>query len=253
MKILITNKKKLFIVLSVILLIVVTIVGVTYFRTQSVSGSNRELPIYCVETPKKQVAISFDAAWGNEDTDQIINILKKYNVKATFFLVGSWVDKYPQDVKKLAASGHTIGNHSDTHPYLSSITEEEIRGEISSCNQKIKKLTGSSPLLIRPPYGDYDNKVINTVKSMNMYCIQWDVDSLDWQGISAEQITQNVLTKVKNGSIVLFHNAADHTPEALPKIIETLQSEGYEFVSIDSLIYKDNFYIDVTGKQIKKS
>lgn len=251
MKVFITNKKKVFIFLSVVLTGLIAVLCVIYCKTQSTAASTNSLPIYSVDTDKKQVAISFDAAWGNEDTEDLLKIFKENNVPATFFLVGEWVDKYPEDVKKIYNAGHTLGNHSATHPYLTTLTQEDITKEVNTCNEKIKKLTGKSPTLIRVPYGDYDNKVINTIDSLNMYSIQWDVDSLDWQGISADEIERNVMDKVKNGSIVLFHNAADHTPEALPNIIRELKADGYEFVKIDELIYKDNYYIDVTGKQIQ--
>ena len=209
------------------------------------------LPIYCVDTEKKCVALTFDAAWGNEDTQDLIDTLKKYNAKATFFLVGSWVDKYPESVKALADAGHSIQNHSNSHPNLPQLSTEGITKEITLCNEKIQKITKKCPTLIRPPYGDYSNNVIEAVNGLGMYTIQWDVDSLDWKDLSADEIYNRVVNKVQNGSIVLFHNAALNTPEALGKILETLSKDGYKFVTVEELIYKKDYTIDHTGKQFK--
>ena len=213
------------------------------------SASSRSLPIYRVRTDEKKVAISFDAAWGNEDTQQLIDILNQYNVKATFFVVGSWVDKYPESVKALHDAGHDVMNHSNSHPHMSQLSAAQMVAEANACSDKIEKVTGTRPNLFRMPYGDYNTTVVDTLKQAGYYSIQWDVDSLDWKGLSAAEIAERVLSKTKSGSIVLFHNAAQNTPEALPKIIETLQGQGYEFVKIAELICKENYAIDNTGEQ----
>ncbi len=205
-------------------------------------------PIYRVKSDKKQVAISFDAAWGNEETAQLLDILDKYKVKATFFLVGDWVDHFPGDVKTIAEKGHDIGNHSNTHPHMPQLSSDTASTEITACNDKIKALTGKSPTLFRPPYGDYDNMVVNTVKSLGMYCVQWDVDSLDWKDPTPEQMTKTVLDKVQDGSIVLMHNGAKHTPAALPGIIKGIQDKGFEIVLIKDLIPEGEYYTDVQGE-----
>lgn len=249
MKYIIITRRRLMLCLSVILTLVVASVG----SAAAFAGSDRLLPIYCVETDKKQIAISFDAAWGNDDTQMLIDILAEYDVPATFFIVGAWVDKYPESVKALSDAGHQIQNHSNTHPYMTQLSSEQMVNEIESCNQKIAEITGVTPTLLRPPYGDYDNSVISTVDSCDMYTIQWSVDSLDWkENATPDSICQRVTSKVKNGSIVLFHNDADHTPEALPTILKCLKDEGYEFVFISDLIYKDNYEIAHDGTQCKK-
>ncbi len=217
------------------------------------SASSRQLPIYCVQRDQKMLSISFDAAWGNEDTQQLIDILGRYDVKATFFVVGEWVDKYPESVKALADAGHEVMNHSNTHAHFSQLSTDEIIADVTACNDKIEAVTGVRPTLIRPPYGEYDDHVITAIRSMGMEPIQWDVDSLDWKEISAAEITERVTTKVQPGSIVLFHNAALHTPEALPGILEALLQEGYTFVPISELIlpgaYNADYTIDHTGRQ----
>ena len=217
------------------------------------SATTRQLPIYCVQRDQKMLSISFDAAWGNEDTQELIDILAQYNVKATFFVVGEWVDKYPESVKALHDAGHEVMNHSNDHAHMTQLSKEEIVADVEACNDKIEAVTGVRPTLIRPPYGEYDDNVITAIRSMGMEPIQWDVDSLDWKDLSASEITQRVVNKVQPGSIVLFHNAALHTPEALPDIIETLLQEGYTFVPISQIILPGecgtDYTIDHTGRQ----
>lgn len=250
MKYFIITKKQIALALAVLICATAAIIT----SVSAFAGSNRKLPIYCVDTPDKKIAISFDAAWGNDDTHTLIEILKEYNVPATFFVVGAWVDKYPESVKELADAGHRIQNHSNTHPYMTQLSTAQMADELTACNEKIKAITGVSPTLFRPPYGDYDNAVIETVNGINMYPIQWSVDSLDWkENTTADSIYDRVTSKVTNGSIVLFHNDAEHTPEALPNILKTLKDEGYEFVFIDDLIMKENYTIDHSGKQIKNA
>ena len=250
MKYFIITKRQIMWCVSCVLALTIAVVG----SVISFANNDRKLPIYCVETQKKQIAISFDAAWGNDDTEQLIEILGEYNVPATFFVVGAWVDKYPESVKQLSDAGHQIQNHSNTHPYMTGLSTEQMIDELESCNRKIENITGKKPTLFRPPYGDYDNRVIETVESVDMYTIQWDVDSLDWKdNATPESICKRVTSKVKNGSIVLFHNDADHTPEALPTILKCLKDEGYEFVFISDLIYKKDYEIKHDGTQCKIS
>ena len=250
MRYLILTKKHLISLAAV--LTIATLVSVISFV--SAANVKRELPIYSVQTDEKKIAFSFDAAWGNEDTEQLIQILKKYNIKATFFLVGSWVDKYPDSVKALYNAGHEIGNHSNTHPDMTKISHDKILEELNSCNSKIEKVIGVKPTLFRAPFGAYNNEVISTVKSIGMNTIQWDCDSKDWmEGHTAERIKNDVLGKAKSGSIVLFHNAALNTPAALPSIIEKLQADGYTICKISELIYKDGYTINHKGQQIKKA
>lgn len=211
--------------------------------------SQRQLPIYCVQKEEKVAALSFDAGWGNEDTQQLIDILTAHDVRATFFLVGDWVEKYPESVKALSDAGQEIMNHSGTHPHLSQLTTEEIQAEVNGCSEKVEAITGTRPTLFRCPYGEYDDHVIEAVQSLGIKAIQWDVDSLDWKGISAEEITRRVLEGVQPGSIVLMHNAAEHTPEALAGIIESLQADGYTLVPISELLLTGDYTIDTTGRQ----
>ena len=202
-----------------------------------------------MERDGKFVSLSFDAAWGNEDTQMLIDILAKYNVKATFFVVGEWVDKYPESVKALHDAGHEVMNHSNAHPHMAKLTAKQIIDEVNRCSDKIEAVTGVRPTLFRCPYGEYDDNVIGTVNGMGLTAVQWDTDSLDWKKLTAGEIYKRVSSKVQPGSIVLFHNAGLHTPEALPSIIEYLLAEGYTIVPISEILLTGNTYIDHTGRQ----
>lgn len=213
------------------------------------SSAQRQLPIYCVEREQKMCSVSFDAAWGNEDTQSLIDILARYNVKATFFCVGDWAEKYPESVKALHDAGHEVMSHSNHHDHYNSLTAEEIVADVTASNQRIAASTGVTPTLIRCPYGEYDDHVISAIRSMGMEPIQWNVDSLDWKDYDAGTICKRVRDKLCPGSIVLFHNAALHTPEALPSVLEHMIREGYTVVPIGQLIYTENYTIDHTGRQ----
>lgn len=223
--------------------------------TASHLSGKRQLPIYCVQTDKPQVALSFDAAWGNEDTAQIMDILAKHNIKVTFFMTGDWVESFPEDVKYIASQGHDLGNHSENHKNMSQLSDEEIRSELQKVHDKVKALTGQDMTLFRPPYGDYDDQVVTVSRDMGYYPVQWDVDSLDWKDYGTESIIKTVLNHkhLGNGSIILMHNGAKYTPAALDAVITGLQDAGYELVPISQLIYRDNYHIDHEGRQVPDS
>ncbi len=213
------------------------------------AAAERDLPIYCVGRDDNCISISFDAAWGNEDTQTLIDILGKYNIRATFFVVGDWVDKYPESVKALHDAGHEIMNHSNTHAHYPQLSRAQMIADVSACADKIEAVTGVRPTLFRPPYGDYNDTVVGAMREAGFYTIQWDVDSLDWKNPGSDAIEQRVLEKVKSGSIVLFHNAAVQTPAALPGIIEGLLAKGYKFLPISELIYKEDYHMEHDGTQ----
>ncbi|MCY6370577.1 polysaccharide deacetylase family sporulation protein PdaB [Clostridium ganghwense] len=239
------------ILLVLIMLIAVGLIATMFnYRSGGVFTKEKKLPIYCVDTKEKKVAISFDASWGANNTIKILDILDKYNVKATFFLVGRWSDEFPKETKEIYIRGHEIGNHSDTHPDMTTLSNDKIIKEISATDAKLMQLIGTDTKLFRFPSGSYNDKSVEAAESTNHYCVQWDVDSIDWKEQGAESEYIRVINKVKPGSIILFHNTAKYTPENLPKIIEELKSQGYEFVKISDLIYKDNYHIDYTGRQI---
>ena len=232
-----------------------TVNSMSIFRASGSANhlaGKRQLPIYCVQTEKPQVALSFDAAWGNEDTAQIMDILAKHQVKVSFFITGSWVEKYPEDVKYIASQGHDLGNHSQNHKNMSQLSAEEIRRELAQVHDQVKALTGQEMTLFRPPYGDYDDQVVTVSRDMGYYPVQWDVDSLDWKDYGADSIVRTILDHkhLGNGSIILMHNGAKYTPAALDAVITGLKDAGYELVPISQLIYRDNYHIDHEGRQV---
>ena len=182
-----------------------------------------------------------------------MDTLAKYGVRATFFMTGGWVESYPEDVKKIKEAGHDLGNHSENHKNMSQLSDKECQEELMKVHTKVKEIAEVEMQLFRPPYGDYDNEVIKKAKECGYYTIQWSVDSLDWKDYGVESIIKTVTEhkELKNGAIILMHNGAKYTHEALPTVIETLQAAGYEFVPISELIYKDDYHLDVTGRQIK--
>jgi polysaccharide deacetylase family sporulation protein PdaB len=249
----------LFVKIGIIVLSIIMLLGIGFkYLPDAITVSNfsskRDLPIYCVNTEDNKVALSFDAAWGNEDTKNILDILAKHDVKVTFFMTGEWVSKYPDDVKAIAAAGHDLGNHSENHKQMSQLSKEQCTQEIMKAHNKVKELTGIEMNLFRPPYGDYNNTVVGTARDCGYYTIQWDVDSLDWKDYGADSIVKKC-TEHKNlgkGSIILMHNGAKFTPEALDRVITGLKDKGFELVPISQLIHKGEFTIDHTGRQFAK-
>lgn len=224
-------------------------------RSMTVSNSvnGRELPIYCVQTEEKKIALSFDAAWGNEDTAKILEILKQNDVHVTFFMTGGWVESYPDDVKAILAAGHDLGNHSENHKNMSQLSDEQKKEELMKVHDKVRELTDYEMFLFRPPYGDYDNAVVKVARDCGYYTIQWDVDSLDWKDYGVDSIIKTVTEHkhLGNGSIILCHNGAKYTAQALDTLIKTLKEQGYTFVPISELIYKDHYHMDHEGRQIR--
>ena len=254
MKIFLLNKKGLLVYLT-LLTLALGVVFLNSGESTAVSGIVQEklLPIYSVDKGEEKIcALTFDAAWDDSDTDRLIEILNKYDAKATFFMVGTWAEKYSVSVKKFAEAGMEIANHSNTHPHINNLSEQKIAEEIKSCDDKIENITGIRPTLFRGPYGEYNNNVINAAETSGHKVIQWDVDSLDWKEISSEEIAERVLSRVKSGSIMLFHNGVKNTPDALEVILKKLKEDGYKVVSVSDMIYNDNYIIDHSGKQIKK-
>lgn len=231
------------------LLLTAGLYGSNEWGFDSVFGQDKKLPIYSVDMKEKKIAISFDCAWGNEHTKSILDILDQYQVKTTFFMVQFWAEKFPDDVLEIYNRGHEIGNHSSTHPNMAKLSIEDMTKELKGAEDAIEKIIGQKPTVFRPPFGAYSNSLIEVCETNGYYVIQWDVDSLDWKEITAEQIVDRVTRNVKPGSIVLFHNNAEYVEEYLPSILDKLKSDGYEIVPIGQLIMKENYHMDHAGKQ----
>ena len=220
-------------------------VSATYF------SADKKLPIYSVQTDENKLSISFDAAWGADKTTEIMNVCDSYNVKATFFLVGFWIEKFPDKVKEIYNRGFEIGIHSNTHPDMTKLTKSQIKEELKVNVRLIEDLTGFTPKLFRPPYGYYNNQLIDICEDIGLSCIEWSVDSLDWKGLTASEIAGRVSTQSKNGSIVLFHNNSDNIIDGLKMVLEYYKCKKIEVVPIGNLIYYRDYKINHMGQQIK--
>jgi len=239
------------VIFACLVVAVFTALGVLQQAAQTVAVG-RELPIYCVQTAEKKISLTFDAAWGNSDTDALLSILAENDVKATFFVTGEWAKKYPGDVGKFFDAGHEIGNHSDAHPHPNTLGYEALVRDTAACDEKLADVTGETPTLYRAPYGEYNDLVIRTLKSLGKQVIQWDVDSLDWKEGSAEEIANRVFDRVKNGSILLFHNDAENTPAALKVLLPRLKADGYTFCTVSELIPPGPFELTNEGRLVPK-
>ncbi|MEG0693081.1 MAG: polysaccharide deacetylase family protein [Oscillospiraceae bacterium] len=253
MKVFIVTKKQLSIFFMVMVFVSTAVVaGIAIDKSSPTQTSPRKLPIYAVNTEEKKIALTLDCAWENSDTKILIDLFDKYAIKATFFMTGDFCERYPDDVKAIYDKGHAIENHSYNHPHVASISSEKLIDDTNKCDEIITNLTGKRPTLYRAPYGEYSNDMLTTFEQeLKHKVIQWDVDSIDWKGRESAEMVQTVTSKVKNGSIILFHNDTKNTPQALAQIIPQLQGEGYEFVLVEDLIYKENFTLDHTGRQVK--
>ena len=241
-----------FVLLVLVALSLAIVVSFTNAGTLYFGYSYRLVPIYSVKTSEKKVALTFDAAWGSDKTEKIVNELTDAGVGGTFFLVGFWVDANADKVKLIDSAGLDIGTHSSTHPKMSSLSEAKIREELTVSMEKITKITGKKVTFFRAPFGDYNDTVLTVAGSLGLKTIQWDVDTLDWKGLSAGEILARVKSGVKNGSIILCHNNSDHIVEALPQIISYLKAEGYKMVKMSELVYENNYEIDGNGLQKQK-
>lgn len=210
----------------------------------STIAQGRLVPIYKVETDTNRIAFSFDATWGTERTDELLEILDRRGVKTTFFLAGNWVANHPDYVRKIASLGHEIGNHSHAHAHMNRLSPAEIRADLKANHDALTELTGVEPDLFRPPFGEYSNKLIEAANSLGYHTIQWSIDSLDWKDLSAQAMVDRVLARAGPGEIVLFHNAGRHTPEAVDRLLSILAERGLEVVPVGELIYREDAYVE---------
>ena len=251
---LVFNKEKIdtYLVAILTVAVLIGIASIDKAKVIPTSAVERSLPIYNVQTEEKKLAFTMNCAWNADDIDQILEVLKNNDVKITFFMVGEWVDKYPDAVKKIYGAGHEIGSHSNTHPHVNNLSSEKNLEEIKLSVSKIEKITGSQTKLYRTPYGEYNDTVIKTATENGYYPIQWDVDTLDYEGKTGDEMWGRIKGKIKNGSIILSHNGTKHTAESLDMLIKNIKSKGFEIVKVSDLIYQDNYRIDNNGMQLKQ-
>jgi len=235
-------------IFSALVFFISVFVTLTPFAVQT-AVSDRKLPIYCVDRQDNKISLTFDCAWNADDVDEIISVLDEYDCKSTFFVVGDWALKYPNAVKKLSNAGHEISNHSYNHKHYAKLNKDELKEDMDKCDEVIEKIVGFKNNLVRSPYGEYNNTVVEASHESGREIIQWSVDSLDWKDLSVAEITDRVVKKTESGSIILLHNGTKNTAKALKTILPELKSKGFSFVPVSEIIYKENFYIDNTGKQ----
>ena len=214
-------------------------------------SGTKEIPIYSVKRDDNKISLTFNCAWGDEDIDDILSVLKKYNADATFFVVGTWAEKYPESLLKIHSSGFEIGNHSYNHAHYSKLSKENIIKDIEKGDNAIKTVTNTAPLFFRAAYGEYTNDVIYACNETGRCYIQWSVDSLDYKANSPDEISKRVLEKTKSGDIILMHTGTKYTKDSLEEILSNL-TKNFSLVRVSDLVYQDNFKIDVTGKQYKE-
>ncbi len=243
------NKNKIISILILMVAVVAVITTIPNSDLQVNASPDRLLPIYSVDTQDKKVALTINCAWENTDIDKILDTLKQYNVNVTFFVVGDFAKKYPESVKAIYDAGNEIGNHSFTHPHVNNLSLEDNIKQIQDCNNLLKEITGTIPTLYRAPYGEYNNTVIKSSKEVGMNAIQWNVDSLDYTGLSKEDMWKRIEKGVGPGSIILMHSGTKNTADALGYIIQNLQNMKYDIVKVSDLIYKEDFYINHQGMQ----
>ena len=246
------TKKQVLRGITAVLLVITAVVIVIFAVLNAVTASAEpgKLPIYCVDRTDSKIALTFDCAWGNSNTDSLIEILKAAGAKATFFVTGEFCDKYPEDIRKLYNAGHSIQNHSDRHPHVKGMNINDLIEDTRECSRKINMITGKEPTLYRAPYGEYDDTLMTTIEGMGLKVIQWSVDSIDWEDPDPATIRNRILDKTETGSILLFHNDLENTEQALPSLLTELKQKGFEFAAVEDMIYTENYTIDNTGKQI---
>ncbi|MEG1581915.1 MAG: polysaccharide deacetylase family protein [Clostridia bacterium] len=251
MKILCISSKPIKFVICIVLsfVLLVSMIALTNSHSIYFGHAQRKVPIYSVETKSRKIAITFDAAWGGDKTSEIVKICKDKGIPATFFLVGFWTEKFPELVKLIDNAGFDIGTHSNTHPNMSGLSDSQMRNELSTSMKLITDITGKAVRFFRPPYGDYNDRLLSISSELHLQTIQWSVDSLDWKGLSASQLLSRITDGVHNGAIILCHNNSDHIVEALPQIIDALKARGYEFSKMSELVYDNNYTIDNNGMQ----
>lgn len=223
-------------------LLVTALVASVFMRDAITAAAIRAEPhaIYKIETEEKVAALTFDISWGTKIPGPVMDTLKKYDIKSTFFLSGPWVLQYPEYPKRLVHEGHEIASHGNNHIDLDRESKEKVKEEISAAHGAIKQITGVSPKMIRTPNGAWNDMVLSVADALGYKVIQWSTDSLDWKKPGVDAIVNRVLDNVQPGAIILMHasDTCPQTPEALPRVIEGLKERGYTLVTVSELLKK---------------
>ena len=174
---------------------------------------------------------------------EILKVLEEHNVSATFFLSGEWLEKHEESVNCIVQGGHELGNYTYSVPHPNSLHKAELKRELEKADKLIAKITGKSPKVFRPPYGEYSNKVIEATRELDYETVIWSIDSLDWRGTSPDDMRKRVIGKLHKGTIMRFHVTENNTWGSLPMIIADIRKEGYEIVPLGQLLLEGNYYI----------
>jgi len=208
---------------------------------------------------EKQIALTFDAGWLYDQTTNLLDVLDNYQVKSTFFLRGRWAEDHPGLAKEILKRGHSTENHSLTHGHMKGMTEAEIRNEMALSTKLIQEATGYRPYLFRPPFGEYDSRVLKILAEQGFpYTIMWTIDSLDWmeerngEKVTAQYLTKRILSNATDKGIVLMHVGGYQTVNALPDIIEGLRKDGYKLVKVNDMLPNPSASAGVTIYTVKK-
>lgn len=216
--------------------------GVWRFGEESMQvgsfGGNRSQPIYSVDTTDKKLALTFDTEGNEGDIGKILEVLKAHDVRATFFVKGSWVEAYPLWIKRISAAGHDLGNQGSQHKDMRKLDKEKAEQELMGVHESVKELTGAEMELFRPPLGAYDEAVVQVASGNGYTTVCWSIDSLDWKDYGSNSIVNTVVNQavLAKGDIVLFHSNAKYTAAALEQVIVELQKRGYQIVPISELL-----------------
>lgn len=229
--------------------------------TDNFGRGKDETPIFRVvldsesDVGDNAISLTFDSAYINDYTFKILDILDEYDAKATFFMTKDFIEQNPSHIMAIIKRGHEIGNHSTTHPDFNKIDDVSVVKEVWQTHDFIRNLTGVEMCLFRFPFGSFSPRTVNLLKQLGYYPIQWAFDSIDWKNLGVDALInrfKNNIDKIEPGSIILFHNGATYTPEALPTILDMFKEKGYKFVKVSDLIYKDNFNLKFGVQEKKK-
>ncbi len=221
------------------LLCVVSVLLCFSFFSNSISSEEANSVFSKGSAAEKKIALTFDDGPHPRYTKKILSILEKYNIKATFFVIGVNIQNYPQELKKIYESGHEIGNHSYDHHSTLGLNKEELCKEIETCEELIYNSIGTKPTLFRPPQGKFDEMLTQITAKKGYSVILWSIDTRDWEHASPSNIAETVIKNISGGDIILMHDyvsGKNTTCDALEIIIPALQEKGYEFVTVSELL-----------------
>lgn len=193
-------------------------------------------PVISFAAEGRQIALTVDTAFGDDYTEAILDVLKTEGVTATFFVMGAWVNEYPEKLTEIKMAGHEIASHSYSHTRYTELTPDEIAEDANAARQIIKDKTGQEPAMLRPPYGAYDSYTLETLAADGMTAVKWSVDARDWKREGVDSIVKNVMDYVRPGAILMFQNNVLDTPQAMAAIIADLKEQGYEFVTVGAAL-----------------